>query len=134
VEKLLMSGDNSIATYNEPEAMRSYAISLGIPEEAIVLDYAGKRTYDTCFRAKSIFGVDRAILVTQDFHLPRAIFLCNMLGVKANGVEAANWHYWNKSVIFWNIREQVATLTAFTDLFIQKPIPILGQAEPIFTD
>ena len=75
VEKLLMSGDNRFVDYNEPEAMRQYALQLGIPDEDIVLDYAGRRTYDTCYRAGAIFGVKKVILVTQLFHLPRAIYL-----------------------------------------------------------
>lgn len=134
VEKLLMSGDNQVVEYNEPEAMRQYAISLGVPEEAIVLDYAGRRTYDTCYRAKVIFGVESTILVTQKFHLPRALFLCNALGVKAVGVEANNLNYRKSSLLFWNIREQFATFTAFKDVYVDKPIPVLGQAEPIFVD
>lgn len=134
VEKLLMSGDNQTIEYNEPEAMRRYAIALGVPEEAIVLDYAGRRTYDTCYRAKAIFGVESALLVTQKFHLPRALFLCNALGVKAVGVEANNNYYSKRSLFFWNIREQFATFTAFLDVFVEKPTPILGQAEPIFWD
>ena len=72
VDKLLMSGDNSFVEYNEPEAMRQYALDLGVPEADIVSDYAGRRTYDTCYRAKVIFQVQSAILVTQNFHLPRA--------------------------------------------------------------
>lgn len=134
VEKLLMSGDNQLIEYNEPQAMRQYAISLGVPDEAIVLDYAGSRTYDTCYRAHAIFGVDGALLVTQKFHLPRALFLCNILGVKAYGVEANNLNYRGSSLLFWNIREQFATFTAFMDVFVQRPIPTLGQAEPIFLD
>ena len=58
VQKLLMSGDNRFVNYNEPEAMRQYALSLGVPDNAIVLDYAGRRTYDTCYRAKAIFGLE----------------------------------------------------------------------------
>jgi len=134
VEKLLMSGDNQVVEYNEPEAMRQYAISLGVPEEVIVLDYAGRRTYDTCYRAKAIFGINKALLVTQNFHLPRALFLCNTLGVKASGVEANNRNYRRGSLIFWNIREQFATFSAFVDVFIEKPALILGQPEPIFFD
>ncbi|HEX7557514.1 MAG TPA: ElyC/SanA/YdcF family protein, partial [Leptolinea sp.] len=76
IEKILMSGDNSYINYNEPGAMQKYAIQLGVPQEAIVLDFAGRRTYDTCFRAKAIFGVSEATLVTQDYHLPRALFTC----------------------------------------------------------
>lgn len=134
VEKLLMSGDNRIVAYNEPEAMRTYAIELGVPENAIVLDYAGRRTYDTCYRAKAIFGLNSAILVTQNFHLPRALFLCNALGVKASGVEANNFYYLKRSRLVWNIREQLATLGAFMDVYISKPLPVLGEPEPIFSN
>ena len=133
-EKLLMSGDNQVFEYNEPEAMRQYAISLGVPEDAIVLDYAGRRTYDTCYRAKTIFGVESTILVTQKFHLPRALFLCNAFGINAVGVEANNFNYRRSSLLFWNIREQFATFTAFMDVFVDKPLPVLGQVEPIFVD
>jgi len=134
VEKLLMSGDNSVENYNEPEAMRQYALSLGVPSQAIVLDYAGTRTYDTCYRAKAIFGVKSALLVTQKFHLPRALFLCNMLGITASGVEANNLNYRNVSLLIWNVREQLATTAAFLDLYVDKPSPILGLPEPIFMD
>lgn len=134
VEKLLMSGDNSLVEYNEPESMRQYAITLGVPEQDIVLDYAGRRTYDTCYRAKSIFGLESALLVTQKFHLPRALFLCNVLGVKATGVEANNNYYLKRTRFFWNVREQFATFTAFIDVYVDKPSPILGQPEPIFVD
>lgn len=134
VEKLLMSGDNSVDTYNEPAAMRSYAISLGVPDEAIALDFAGRRTYDTCYRAKVIFQVDEALLVTQKFHLPRALFLCNALGLNAYGVEANNNRYWNRSLLIWNIREQIATVTAFMDVYVSNPLPILGDPQPLFVD
>jgi SanA protein len=133
-EKLLMSGDNRAVEYNEPEAMRQYALSLGVPEKDIVLDYAGTRTYDTCYRAKSIFGLESVLLVTQKFHLPRALFLCNVLGIEAQGVEANNLNYSRRSLVFWNIREQFATFTAFMDIYVEEPIPILGQPEPIFAD
>lgn len=134
VERLLMSGDNQSAYYNEPEAMRQYAISLGVPDEAIVKDAAGTRTYNTCYRAKAVFGLESALLVTQKFHLPRALFLCNALGVRASGVEANNLNYRRSSLLFWNIREQFATFTAFMDIFWEKPIPVIGQAQPIFLD
>ena len=133
VEKLLMSGDNRFEDYNEPESMRQFALSIGVPDEAIVLDYAGRRTYDTCYRARAIFGVESALLVTQRFHLPRAVFLCNSLGVQALGVAAANC-YWNGSPIFWDIREQFATVAAFRDLYVRSPAPVLGSPEPIFVE
>jgi SanA protein len=134
VEKLLMSGDNSTKEYNEPVAMEEYALGLGVPREAIVLDFAGRRTYDTCYRAKVIFKVENAILVTQDFHLPRALFLCNALGLEAVGVESNNLYYLKRSRLIWNVRELLATFGAFMDLYISKPEPILGDPEPIFVE
>ncbi|RPH61770.1 MAG: hypothetical protein EHM81_03555, partial [Chloroflexi bacterium] len=119
--------------YNEPAAMREYALSLGVPDADIVLDYAGRRTYDTCYRARAIFGVKKAILVTQSFHLPRAVFLCNALGVDGVGVEANNRVYLKRSLLFWNLRELPATLTAFADV-LTRPQPVLGDPEPIFPD
>ena len=72
-----MSGDGQAEGYNEPEAMRQFALSLGVPDEAISLDFAGRRTYDTCYRAKEVFGVKNALLVTQGFHLP-GLYSCVM--------------------------------------------------------
>jgi len=132
-EKLLMSGDNRFLNYNEPEAMRQYALALGVPNTAIVLDYAGRRTYDTCYRAKVIFGVTTATLVTQKFHLPRAIFLCNILGIDGTGVAANNFTYRKSSLFYWNLRELPATITAFADV-ITRPLPVLGKPETIFTE
>lgn len=134
VEKLLMSGDNSTAFYNEPAAMRDYALTLGVPADDIVLDYAGRRTYDTCYRAKAIFGLSEVILVTQPFHLPRAIYTCNRLGVNAVGVPAQNYTYRRLALFFWNAREVGATLTALVDVHLTRPLPILGRPEPIFPE
>ncbi len=88
VSKLLMSGDNRFEDYNEPAAMGAYARSLGVPASALAYDYAGRRTYDSCYRLKNIFGQDRAVLVTQTFHLPRALYLCQQFDVDAVGVSA----------------------------------------------
>ena len=132
VEKLLMSGDNRFVYYNEPGAMRDYALKLGVPADAIVLDYAGRRTYDTCYRANAIFGVKNAILVTQRFHLPRAIFTCNTLGVQAIGVTADRTHYTKITHLSWNLREIPASLVAFWDVLVTHPVPVLGNPEPIF--
>jgi vancomycin permeability regulator SanA len=133
VEKLLLSGDNRTESYNEPEAMRQYALSLGVPADALVLDYAGRRTYDTCYRAMAIFGLEQAILVTQKFHLPRALFTCNALGLQAVGVEAGG-RYRRLLMLIWNVREQLATLGAFSDIYIERPVPVLGRREPIFAE
>ena len=83
VGKLLVSGDGESSDYNEPEAMMAYAMRHGIPAEDILTDLGGRRTYDTCYRARYLFEVQDAILVTQSFHLPRALFLCGFLDVKA---------------------------------------------------
>jgi SanA protein len=132
VDKLLMSGDNRFVEYNEPEAMRQYALEFGIPDEDIVLDYAGRRTYDSCYRANAIFQVDSAILVTQSFHLPRALFLCNWFGVESTGVEANNHYFLKRSRAYWNFRELFANFQAVWDVMVAKPLPVLGEPEPIY--
>lgn len=132
VDKLLLSGDNNFNDYNEPEAMRQYASSLGVPDEDIVLDYAGQRSYDTCYRARTIFGVRNAILVTQPFHLPRTLYTCNSLGIDSLGVPADNLRYHQALMTFWNLRETFATLVALWEVNVSHPTPILGKPEPIF--
>lgn len=133
VEKLLMSGDNSTVYYDEPTAMLEYALSLGVPAEDIVLDYAGRRTYDSCYRAKEIFGVDDLIVVTQAFHLPRSIFLCNAFGINVTGTPADDANYRLRNYTYWWAREIAATQVAYWDVLITHPTPILGDPEPIFS-
>lgn len=132
VDKLLMSGDNTTPYYNEPGAMHRYALSLGIPEEDIVLDYAGRRTYDSCYRARAIFGLEKLVVVTQAYHLPRALFLCNALDIEAYGVTADEANYNRSRYTFWWFREILASINAYWDIFITQPVPILGNPEPIF--
>ena len=93
VNKLLMTGDNGEVNYNEVEAMRLTALQLGVPDEDIVLDYAGFNTWDSCYRAREVFGLEGATLVTQRFHLPRALHTCNHLNVKSVGVAADRQTY-----------------------------------------
>ena len=88
VPRLLLSGDNSDRYHDETGAMTKYARAQGIPESDLIADDFGVSTYDTCWRARHVFGVERAVLVTQRFHLPRALFLANALGVDAEGVAA----------------------------------------------
>lgn len=136
VKVLLMTGDNSTVDYNEPEAMRRHAISLGVPDSAIVLDYAGRRTYDSCYRARSIFQLDEAILVSQDFHLDRALLLCDALGIKSVGVSADYQRpqgYSRGSITYSSLREIPATSVALLDLAL-RPLPILGDPLPIFPE
>ena len=132
VRKILMSGDNRFLDYNEPGAMLDYALELGVPRQDIVLDYAGRRTYDTCYRARAIFGVTDALLVTQRFHLPRALFTCNFLGIKGYGVIADLRPYNTRSMDYWNVREVGATVVALWEVWISRPLPVLGNPEPIF--
>jgi SanA protein len=131
VEKLLMSGTTT-NFYNEPKAMRNYAMSLGIPNEAIVQDYGGWRTYDTCYRALHVYGLEHAILVTQNFHLPRALFICKALGLDAQGVAADLREYRKRSRLWWNLREIPATLVALWEVYVEPPQLTLGDPEPIF--
>jgi vancomycin permeability regulator SanA len=86
VRAILVSGDNSTTDYDEPDAMRRYLVRHGVPARRIVTDYAGFDTWDTCTRAVRIFGVRRAVLVSQDFHIRRALALCWAAGIDAHGV------------------------------------------------
>ncbi len=131
VDTLLMSGTTEADFYSEPEAMRQYAMSLGVPASAIEIDDAGYRTYDTCYRAKVTFGLGSVLLVTQSFHMPRALFICDALGLKASGVVAANRRYWPITLLLWNVREQIATLAAWVDVYLIHPIPAPGTPHAI---
>lgn len=129
VQKLLMSGDNRLKNYNEPLTMKETAIELQVKEEDIRLDYAGLRTFDTCYRAKEIFGLRKATLVTQEFHLSRALFICSSLGLDVVGVAADQRGY--KRENYYAFRERAAILNALWDLYvIHKKPKYLGQKEP----
>lgn len=132
VSKLLMSGDNSSVNYDEPGAMQEFALTLGVPEEDIILDFAGRRTYDSCYRARAIFGLDKLIVVTQAFHLPRAIFLCDAFGIEVDGVAADEANYSRRGYTYWWVREILASVKAYWDVYIAHPQPILGNSQPIF--
>jgi len=121
VKKILLSGDNSKIEHNEPETMKNYALSLGINPDDVQLDYAGFRTYDTCERAKHVFQLDEAILVTQQAHLQRAIFLCEKAGIESTGVSANLRLY--SSERQQNSREWFAKIYSFWEgyFFRHKP-------------
>ena len=132
VKKLLMSGDNPTKEYDEPTTMKLYAIKLGVPENDIVLDFAGRRTYDTCWRAKNIFGAEKAVMISQDFHLGRAIYLCENLGVEASGVSANLRPYDGEN--YWAFREFFARCSAWFEINFFPFEPIKGEKEPIKID
>ncbi|MGW7706520.1 SanA/YdcF family protein [Streptomyces sp. NPDC054771] len=105
VKVVLVTGDNSRKEYDEPDAMRTYLREHGVPDEHIVSDFAGFDTWDSCVRAKRIFGVDRAVLVSQGFHIRRAIALCRSAGIDAYGVGVdavhdATWYYGGTREVF----------------------------------
>jgi SanA protein len=129
VNKLLLSGDNRFVDYNEPEAMARYATERGIPRDDLVLDYAGRRTYDSCYRARDIFGVERAVLVTQAFHLPRALYTCQRLGLEVVGTVADRRPYIR--ALWYQLRELLALTRAWLDLNLFKPLPVLGDPIPV---
>jgi vancomycin permeability regulator SanA len=129
VKKILMSGDNPTETYDEPTAMKATAVKLGVPEGDIVLDFAGRRTYDTCYRAKEIFEVRRAIIVTQKFHQARSLYLCNNLGVDSIGITANRRKYEGEN--YWAFREFFSMASAWFEINFLPFIPVGGQKEPI---
>lgn len=138
-EKYLFTGDNSSVNYDEVTVMQEYAIDNGIPPESITLDYAGFSTYESCFRAKEIFGVTSAILVSQEFHLPRAVYICRQLGIDAVGLAVTDWLYepngqrprgLSMLESRYRVREILATLKALWEIHITKPEPtFLGPFE-----
>jgi vancomycin permeability regulator SanA len=133
VDKLLMTGDNSRADYDEVSVMGRYAEGLGVPPGDITLDYAGFSTYESCYRLRPIFGVERAVLVTQSYHLPRAIYTCRALGVEAVGLAVPDWgRYANILIARYTLREALAATKALIDVHLTRPPPtFLGPYEGI---
>ncbi|GHI89808.1 membrane protein [Streptomyces xanthophaeus] len=127
VKVVLVTGDNSREEYDEPDAMRTYLTGLGVPDAQIVSDYAGFDTWDSCVRAKEIFGVDRAVLISQGFHIRRAVALCQAAGVEAYGVGVADVH--DATWYYGGAREVFAAGKAAVDAAL-KPAPrFLGPKE-----
>ncbi len=115
VGQVLLSGDGSVESI-EVDVMARYSVELGIPEEILMLDRQGFRTLETCKRAYEDFGLRNAVLVTQKFHLPRALFLCNSIGLEARGVQADQRVYSPFSRFTWAMRESVATAYAWLEV------------------
>ncbi len=131
IQKILMTGDNGHNDYDEPNAMRSLAMAAGVPRKDIVCDYAGFRTYDSLYRAHAIFDVRRAILVTQGFHLPRAIFIAKHLGLSVIGIDAALRSYGFEEC-WYELREILASEYAWLDVITQRKPKFLGKKESLF--
>jgi vancomycin permeability regulator SanA len=134
VRKLLMTGDNGRREYDEVTAMKAYAVERGVPPRDVVRDYAGFRTYDSCFRARAIFGVDHAVLITQEYHLPRAIFTARSLGIDAVGYAAEPGAPPGLMQRF-KAREVLAAAAAALDVSVlRRPPKYLGPPEPLFAN
>ncbi|HNX94580.1 MAG TPA: ElyC/SanA/YdcF family protein [Holophaga sp.] len=128
VRWFLVSGDNRSAYYNEPNAMRRWLIKEGVPPALIVSDYAGRRTYDSLKRARSVFGIRRLVIVTSDFHMDRAVYTATHVGLEAFGVPASTEAIpWYSRINIW-AREYGARHKALLDTWF-PPDTMLGPRE-----
>ncbi|MET7319509.1 ElyC/SanA/YdcF family protein [Streptomyces sp. NPDC005549] len=128
IEVVLVTGDNSREEYDEPDAMRAYLVRHGVPDGRIVGDYAGFDTWDSCVRAKRIFGVDRAVLISQGFHIRRAVALCQEAGVASYGVGVDDEH--DVTWYYGGAREILAAGKAALDAVFEPDPHVLGPKEP----
>ncbi len=131
VQHLLVSGDNHIASYNEPDDMREALIAAGVPSSAITCDYAGFRTLDSVVRAKEIFGLSHCTIISEAFHGPRAVWIARQRGLDAIAFAAPDVGLKSWSLRA-NAREQLARGWCAVDLFVLHRAPkFLGKQEPI---
>ena len=128
-DKLLLSGDNSGADYNEVATMKALALEGGVPEEDIVLDHAGFSTYDSLYRARDVFLAERLVIVTQEYHLSRALYLADALGLEAWGVAAAPRN--DAGQIMRDAREILARDKAILWAILQPEPKFLGDPIPL---
>ena len=127
--KLLMSGDHGRKEYDEVNAMKQYAIENGVPSEHVFMDHAGFSTYETVYRAKEIFEADKVIIITQEYHLYRALYIADKLGLEAYGVSADLNKYAVQSMR--DFREVLARCKDWA-MCIFKPEPTyLGDSIPV---
>lgn len=126
-EVVLVTGDNSREEYDEPEAMRRYLVARGVPDWRIVSDHAGFDTWDSCVRARKIFGVDKAVLISQGFHIHRAVTLCRSAGLQAYGIGVDDRH--DASWYAGGAREVLASGKAALDVLLRPDPVFLGDRE-----
>ena len=127
--KLLMSGDHGTQGYDEVDAMKRYAVEAGIPSEDVFMDHAGFSTYETVYRAKEIFGAQKIIIVTQQYHLYRAMYIAQAMGMEVYGVASDYRQY--SGQFARDVREVLARVKDFgMTIFWPKPT-YLGEAIPI---
>lgn len=129
--KLLLSGDHGRADYDEVGSMFHYALGQGVPQEDIFLDHAGFSTYESVYRARAIYGLERPVIVSQGFHVPRALFIARCMGMDAAGVGCDYRPYNN---IWYNhLREVPARIHDFLQCVLHVPPRYLGEAIPILS-
>jgi len=128
--KLLMSGDHGAVTYNEVQSMKQYAIDNGVASEDIFMDHAGFSTYESIYRAKDIFQAEKILIVTQEYHLYRALYIANALGLEAYGVNANYRDYSGQTLR--DIREILARNKDFLTSLLQPDPTYRGKAIPIW--
>ncbi|MFK4103931.1 vancomycin high temperature exclusion protein [Streptomyces sp. NPDC019531] len=128
IKVVLVTGDNSRKDYDEPDAMRVYLRRHGVPDTRIVSDYAGFDTWDSCVRAKKIFGVDKAVLISQGFHIRRAVALCEAAGVTSYGIGVDDRH--DATWYYGGVREILAAGKAALDVALRPDPRFLGPKEP----
>ena len=119
--KIIMSGDHGRKDYDEVQVMKDYAIDKGIPSSDIFMDHAGFETYDTMYRAKEVFGAKKVIIVTQEYHMYRALYIADKLGLDAYGV-TSDLRFYSKKMVYWKFREYFARVKSFIKC-ITKPEP-----------
>lgn len=129
VDRILVSGDNRHPSYNEPKAMQEYLISHAVAPRDVVVDNGGRSTYETCLRARDVFGLKRAVLVSQGFHLPRALYIANQLGLDAVGM--AGDLRLKQQIHYQNVREWAAEVKAYFNLHFIPPEAVLDEKMPI---
>lgn len=127
--KLLMSGDHGREEYDEVGAMKQYAIDAGIPSENIFMDHAGFSTYESVYRAKEIFEADKIIIITQEYHLYRALYIADKLGVEAYGV-ASDYHTY-AGQFMRDFREILARCKDCVSVILKPEPTYLGDAIPV---
>jgi vancomycin permeability regulator SanA len=134
VRALLVSGDADGSSGNEIAAMSYYLLDLGVPAQRIVADPDGLDSYDTCRRARDVYGVTRALLVSQRFHLPRALTLCRSLGLDADGVAAGCADCRRLTLTVNTAREVPAGFKALYDVLSDRPPAVTSPPDPTLTE
>jgi len=132
VNKILITGDHGRVEYDEVNTMRRYLEQKGVPTADIFMDHAGFDTYNSMYRARDVFSVHSAVVVTQRFHLPRALYIADRLGLEAQGVVADRWVYANAR--YYEVRELAARVKAFAEVLTHRRPVYLGPVIPISGD